>query len=204
MCVHACQAASVLFDSFATPWTVAARLLCPWDSPGKNTGVGLPCPPPGDLPTQGQNSGLSLLLQWQACSLPAAPPGKHHRSPIGTWKDVQYYQSIFSAQSGSQAKTVTRNLEALEQSSLPFQTCLEGRPVSTPLAISVQASQSPLLSPNGPLTSWSSPQQIPGPRRPIRVCPPLYSSFPPSHSQGAQVQITWLVFPCFLITCKLS
>ena len=25
---------------FATPWTVAPRLLCPWDSPGKNTGVG--------------------------------------------------------------------------------------------------------------------------------------------------------------------
>ena len=26
------------------------RLLRPWDSPGKNTGLGLPCPPPGDLP----------------------------------------------------------------------------------------------------------------------------------------------------------
>ena len=25
---------------FATIWTVAARLLCPWDSAGKNTGVG--------------------------------------------------------------------------------------------------------------------------------------------------------------------
>ena len=25
---------------FATLWTVACRLLCPWDSPGKNTGVG--------------------------------------------------------------------------------------------------------------------------------------------------------------------
>ena len=25
---------------FATPWTVAARIICPWDSPGKNTGVG--------------------------------------------------------------------------------------------------------------------------------------------------------------------
>ena len=25
-------------------------LLCPWDSPGKNTGVGLPFPSPGDLP----------------------------------------------------------------------------------------------------------------------------------------------------------
>ena len=25
---------------FSTLWTVAARLLCPWDSPGENTGVG--------------------------------------------------------------------------------------------------------------------------------------------------------------------
>ena len=24
---------------FATQWTVACRLLCPWDSPGNNTGV---------------------------------------------------------------------------------------------------------------------------------------------------------------------
>ena len=26
-----------------------ARLLCPWDPPGKNTGAGLPFPCPGDL-----------------------------------------------------------------------------------------------------------------------------------------------------------
>ena len=41
---------------FATQWTVATRLLCLWDSPGKNTGVeyhALPCPPPGDLPDPG-------------------------------------------------------------------------------------------------------------------------------------------------------
>jgi len=25
---------------FATPWTVATRLLCPWDFPGESTGVG--------------------------------------------------------------------------------------------------------------------------------------------------------------------
>ena len=31
----------------------SARLLCPWDSPGKNTGVGLLCPPTEDLPNQG-------------------------------------------------------------------------------------------------------------------------------------------------------
>jgi len=28
-----------------------ARLLCPWDIPGENTGVG--CPSPGDLPNPG-------------------------------------------------------------------------------------------------------------------------------------------------------
>ena len=35
---------------FATPWTVPTRILCPWDSPLKNTGVGCHFPPPGDLP----------------------------------------------------------------------------------------------------------------------------------------------------------
>ena len=29
------------------------RLLCPWDSPGKNTGVRLPCHSPGYLPNPG-------------------------------------------------------------------------------------------------------------------------------------------------------
>ena len=30
---------AMLCPTLATPWTVACRLLCPWDSPGKNTGV---------------------------------------------------------------------------------------------------------------------------------------------------------------------
>ena len=34
-----CVSCSVMSD-FATPWTVAHRLLCPWDFPGRNTGVG--------------------------------------------------------------------------------------------------------------------------------------------------------------------
>ena len=29
---------------FVTPWTVAYQAPCPWDFPGKNTGVGLPFP----------------------------------------------------------------------------------------------------------------------------------------------------------------
>ena len=30
----------VMSDSFVTPWTVPARLLCPWDFPSKNNGMG--------------------------------------------------------------------------------------------------------------------------------------------------------------------
>ena len=36
-------------------------LLCPWDSPGKNTGVGCHFPLQGIFPTQGSNPGL---LHW--------------------------------------------------------------------------------------------------------------------------------------------
>ena len=34
------------------------RLLCPWDSPGKNTGVGCHCLLQGIFPTRGSNLGL--------------------------------------------------------------------------------------------------------------------------------------------------
>ena len=38
---------------------------------------GLPCPPPGDLPSPGiKPSGFLRLLHWQVGSLPLAPPGK--------------------------------------------------------------------------------------------------------------------------------
>ena len=50
-----------------------ARLLCPWSSPGKNTGVGSHSLLQGIFPTQGSNPGL---LHWQVGSLPFEPPGK--------------------------------------------------------------------------------------------------------------------------------
>ena len=43
------------------------RLLCPWDSPGKNTGVGCHALFRGIFPTQGSNRCLLLLLHWQEC-----------------------------------------------------------------------------------------------------------------------------------------
>ena len=43
---------------FATPWTVATRLLRPWDFPGKNIGVGCHFLLQRIFPTQGLNPGL--------------------------------------------------------------------------------------------------------------------------------------------------
>ena len=51
-----------------------ARLLCPWDSPGRTTGVGCNFLLQGIFPTQGSNLSLLHLLHWQAGSLPLAPP----------------------------------------------------------------------------------------------------------------------------------
>ena len=52
------------------------RLLCPWDSPGRNTGVGCHTLLQGIFPTQGSNPHLLCLLLWQAGSLLLASPGK--------------------------------------------------------------------------------------------------------------------------------
>ena len=52
------------------------RLLCPWDSPGKNTGVGCHFPLQGIFSTEGSNLHLLRLLHWQVSSLPLASPGK--------------------------------------------------------------------------------------------------------------------------------
>ena len=49
------------------------RLLCPWDSPGKNTGEGCHFFLQEIFPTQGLNLHLLHLLHWQVCSLPLAP-----------------------------------------------------------------------------------------------------------------------------------
>ena len=45
------------------------RLFCPWDSPGKHTGVGCPSLLQGIFSTNGSNPRLFRLLHWQADSL---------------------------------------------------------------------------------------------------------------------------------------
>jgi len=56
-----------------------SRLLCPWDSPSKNTGVGCHFLLQGIFPTQGLNLHVLHLLSGQAGSLLLAPLGK----PLG-------------------------------------------------------------------------------------------------------------------------
>ena len=58
-----------------------ARLLYPWDSPGKNTGVGCHVLFQGFFLTQGLNPHL---LQWQASSLPLSHQGspKYINTPL--------------------------------------------------------------------------------------------------------------------------
>ena len=49
---------SVVSDSVGPRGLWPPRLLCPWDSPGQNTGVGSPALLQGIFPTQGLNPGL--------------------------------------------------------------------------------------------------------------------------------------------------
>ena len=68
--------ASVVLESLRAFGLQPARLLCPWDSPGKNTGVGCHALLQGIFPTQGSNSHLFWLLHWQKDSLLLVLPGK--------------------------------------------------------------------------------------------------------------------------------
>ena len=49
-------------------------ILCLWDSPGINTGVGCHSLPQGIFLTRGLNPCLLCLLHWQSGSLPLVPP----------------------------------------------------------------------------------------------------------------------------------
>ena len=64
-------------STWVWPLVGAARLLSPWDSPGKNTGVGCNFLLQEIFSTQGLNPCLLHFLHWQTVSLPLS----HLRSP---------------------------------------------------------------------------------------------------------------------------
>ena len=61
---------------FATLWTVAHQAPLSMGFSRLEYWSGLPCPPPGDVPTQGSNLPLLCLLHWQTGSLPLVSPRK--------------------------------------------------------------------------------------------------------------------------------
>jgi len=69
-----CVSHAVVSDSLGTHGLGPARLLCPWDSPGKNTGMGCHFLLQEIFLTQGSHAPGSPALQ--ADSLPSEPPGK--------------------------------------------------------------------------------------------------------------------------------
>ena len=54
---------------------------CPWDSPGKTTGVGA-FPPSGDLPDPGVEPASLVSPALQVGSLPLVPPGCLATAPV--------------------------------------------------------------------------------------------------------------------------
>ena len=62
------------------------RLFCPWDFPGKNSGVGCHFLPQGIVPDQWSNL---CLLHWQADSLPLS----HQRNPSDQILWLKFWQS---------------------------------------------------------------------------------------------------------------
>ena len=65
---------------FATPWTVIARLLCPWKFPGKSTGVG------SISYSRGSPWPWPWTWVWQVDSLPL----RHMGSPIMGYMGCQF------------------------------------------------------------------------------------------------------------------
>ena len=78
VCLHT----SVVSDSMWHCGLQSARLLCPWDSPGKNTGVGWLCPPTEDLPNPGTEPASLMSPASGGGFLPRVPPARPNSGGI--------------------------------------------------------------------------------------------------------------------------
>ena len=83
---------SVVSDSLWPHGLSPTRLLCPWGFSRQEYWSGLPCPPPGDLPSPGLEPRSPAL---QVDSLPSEPPGKCKNTGVGS---LSLLQRIFLTQ----------------------------------------------------------------------------------------------------------
>ena len=88
VCLHAC---SVMSDSLLPHGLWPVRLLCPRNSPGKNTRVGSHFLLQGIFLTQQLNLSPLRLLFWQVGSLTAEPPEIYSQMHICTYTYIYIY-----------------------------------------------------------------------------------------------------------------
>ena len=89
---------SVTSDSSRPHGLKPTSLLCPWNSPGKNTGVGSPFLHPGDLPDPGIKPGSPAL---QADSLSSGKPLTQQSKPQASRSGCVLIQVARGQPSGS-------------------------------------------------------------------------------------------------------
>ena len=89
-----CYVASVVSDSFVTPWTAARQTPLSMGFSRQEYRSGLPFPPPGDLPHPGMETAVLSLLRWRVCSLPLVPPEK--RTSVFKYLHANVYVSSFT------------------------------------------------------------------------------------------------------------
>ena len=87
---------SVVSDSLRPHGLQPAWLLCPWNSPGKNTGGGCHFLLQDIFLTQGLNLSLLGLLHWQADSLLLAPPEKPPKFCIRYFYIISLFESHYN------------------------------------------------------------------------------------------------------------
>ena len=84
LCCCCCLVTSVMSDFVQLCGLQPNRILCTWDSPGKNTGVSCHALLQGIFSTQESNFCLLCLLHWQAGSLQLS----HQRTPKWVYTSI--------------------------------------------------------------------------------------------------------------------
>ena len=101
-----------LVDSLQPHGLQPTRLLCPWDSAGKNSGVGCHVV---SFPTQGLNLSLLHLLHWQVNSSPLGKPGATLEGVIKSIVSVLADYELFSVTHFKQRFVVKLNEQVSKQ-----------------------------------------------------------------------------------------